>query len=101
MIYGIVAGLWGLVMMALLIQAIRLSYAIEARSEKLANRSGFPRNAMLHLTILNIGVAGDAETQAMRRKMNIFLLINLVGIVALAAAIMVFTAAPEATAPGG
>ena len=93
MVYGVVAGIWGLVMVVILIQAIRLSYRIEARSAALANRSGFPRNAMLHKTIFNIDVAGDAETQAMRRRMILLLLVNLAGMIALAGAIMLFTAA--------
>ena len=73
------AGLWGVAMVAVLISAIRLSYRIEARSEGLKNTSGVPRKAMWVHTMLNWRVARDAETQAMRRQMNIRFLIILAG----------------------
>ncbi|MGE0502917.1 MAG: hypothetical protein AB7I79_17360 [Rhizobiaceae bacterium] len=79
--FGIVAGLWGLAMVVVLILAISLSYRIEARSAKLTNRTGIPRRAMLFHTVTNIGVAGDPETQAMRRRMNLLLLVILAGFV--------------------
>lgn len=75
------AGLWGVAMVAVLISAIRLSYRIEARSEGLKNTSGVPRKAMFVHTMLNWHVARDAETQAMRRQMNIRFLIILAGFV--------------------
>ncbi|CAN7691701.1 hypothetical protein [Mesorhizobium sp. LjNodule214] len=68
-------------MLAIFIQAIRLSYRIEARSPDLTNRSGFPRNAMMFHTVTNTNVARDEETQAMRRRMNRLLLIVLAGFV--------------------
>lgn len=86
-LFPIVTGLWGLVMLAVFIQAIRLSYRIEARSPDLANTSGFPRNAMIFHTVTNSGVARDAETQAMRRRMNTLLLVNLLGFALLGAGI--------------
>ena len=73
------AGLWGVAMVAVLISAIRLSYRIEARSEGLKNTSGVPRKAMWVHTMFNWRVARDAETQAMRRQMNIRFLIILAG----------------------
>ncbi|WP_258051909.1 hypothetical protein [Mesorhizobium sp. INR15] len=72
-------------MLAIFIQAIRLSYRIEARSPDLTNRSGFPRKAMMFHTITNLNVARDVETQAMRRRMNGLLLIVLAGFALLAA----------------
>ncbi|RWQ82831.1 MAG: hypothetical protein EOS85_12220 [Mesorhizobium sp.] len=75
----VLCGVWALVMLAIFIHAIRLSYRIEARSPDLANRSGFPRNAMMFHTVTNTNVARDQETQAMRRRMNRLLLIVLAG----------------------
>ncbi|MCQ8876162.1 hypothetical protein NP945_30425 [Mesorhizobium sp. LMG17149] len=75
----LLAGVWALAILAAFIQAIRLSYRIEARSPGLTNRSGFPRKAMMFHTITNMNVARDEETQAMRRRMNRLLLIVLAG----------------------
>ncbi|PWJ86080.1 hypothetical protein C8D77_12418 [Mesorhizobium loti] len=75
----LLAGVWALAILAAFIQAIRLSYRIEARSPDLTNRSGFPRKAMMFHTITNMNVARDEETQAMRRRMNGLLLIVLAG----------------------
>ncbi|RWM69798.1 MULTISPECIES: hypothetical protein [Mesorhizobium] len=72
-------GVWALVMLAIFIQAIRLSYRIEARSPGLTNRSGVPRRAMMFHTVTNMNVARDEETQGMRRRMNRLLLIVLAG----------------------
>jgi hypothetical protein len=76
---AIVTGGWGIVMLAIFILAIRLSYAIERRSPDLQNTSGVPRKAMMFHTMFNLRVARDGETQAMRRRMNFLLLANLVG----------------------
>jgi len=73
------AGAWGLAMIAVFIGAIRLSYRIEARSPGLANRTGLPRRAMIVHTVLNRKGARDPQTQAMRRRMNALLLLNLLG----------------------
>jgi hypothetical protein len=86
------AGAWGVAMIAILIGAIRLSYRIEARSPDLVNRSGLPRRAMIVHTVLNLKVARDPQTQAMRRRMNTLLLINLAGFAVLWIAI--WAAAP-------
>ncbi|RWO89905.1 hypothetical protein [Mesorhizobium sp.] len=75
----LLCGVWALVMLAIFIHAVRLSYRIEARSPGLTNRSGFPRNAMIFHTVTNTNVARDEETQAMRRRMNRLLLIVLAG----------------------
>ncbi|WP_192182722.1 hypothetical protein [Mesorhizobium amorphae] len=85
--FYLLCGVWALVMLAIFIQAIRLSYRIEARSPDLTNRSGFPRNAMMFHTVTNINVARDEETQAMRRRMNRLLLIVLAGFVLMWAAL--------------
>ncbi|MET3582287.1 hypothetical protein ABID19_005346 [Mesorhizobium robiniae] len=77
--FYLLCGVWALVMLAIFVQAIRLSYRIEARSRDLTNRSGFPRNAMMFHTVTNTNVARDEETQAMRRRMNRLLLVVLAG----------------------
>jgi hypothetical protein len=82
--FHILTGLWGVAKIATFIQAVRLSYRIEARSPDLANSSGLPRNAMIFHTVLNWKVARDPETQAMRRRMNMLLLANLAGFALLA-----------------
>ena len=59
MVYGL-AGIWAVAMLAIFIQAIRLSYRVEARSPDLRNTSGIPRNAMLPHVVTNWKVARDA-----------------------------------------
>lgn len=85
--FYMLCGVWALVMLAIFIQAIRLSYRIEARSPGLTNRSGVPRKAMMFHTVTNTNVARDEETQGMRRRMNRLLLIVLAGFVLMWAAI--------------
>ena len=80
---SVLAGIWGLAMVAVFIMAIRLSYAIERRSAGLQNTSGVPRKAMMFHTVFNIDVARDPETQAMRRRMVKLLIINLAGFVSM------------------
>lgn len=75
-------------MLAVFIQAIRLSYRIERRSPLLQNNSGIPRKAMIFHTVTNLNVARDAETQAMRRRMLMLLLVNLAGFLLLWAGIV-------------
>lgn len=79
MSYYWLAGLWGIAMVAIFILAIRLSYRIEARSPDLRNTTGLPRKAMFVHTALNWKVSRDPETQALRRRMNFFFLLNLLG----------------------
>ena len=83
----VMAGVWGIAMLVVFIQAIRLSYRIEARSPDLMNRSRLPRKAMIFHTVTNMSVARDAETQGMRRTMNRLLLANLAGFAVMWAAI--------------
>ncbi|MER9415575.1 hypothetical protein NKI95_06255 [Mesorhizobium sp. M0306] len=92
--FYLLCGVWALVMLAIFILAIRLSYRIEARSPGLTNRSGFPRKAMMFHTVTNTNVAGDQETQAMRRRMIGLLLIVLAGFALLSAGVSLFRVAP-------
>lgn len=80
--FYVVSGLWGLAVVANLMQATRLSQMVEQRSEALANRSGLPRFARLFEIAFNRGVAQDEETQAMRAEINRRLLIIVGGFVA-------------------
>jgi hypothetical protein len=77
--FALFSGAWGVAMIAIFIQAIRLSYRIEARSPDLVNRTGLPRRAMLAHTVANRKVSLDPETQALRRRMNRLLMWNLAG----------------------
>jgi len=77
--FYVFSGLWGIAMVIVLIQAIRLSYKIEARSPELKNTSGLPMRAQMFHTVTNWKVARDPETQALRRTMNRLLLVNLAG----------------------
>ena len=61
-------------MVVILITAIRLCYRVEERSEALRNRTGVPVNANIPAVMFNWKVARDAETQALRRRMNYRLL---------------------------
>jgi hypothetical protein len=87
-------GVWALAILVVFIQAIRLSYRIEARSPDLTNRSGFPRNAMMFHTITNLSVARDEETQGLRRKMIRLLLVVVGGFVVLAVGIGLVDSTP-------
>lgn len=83
----LLCGVWALAILVIFIQAIRLSYKIEARSPELANRYGFPVNAQIFHTVTNYKVARDAETQALRKRMNTLLLVCVAGMIAMAVAI--------------
>ena len=78
------SGLWAVTMLVLFVQAIRLSYRIEARSDGLRNRSGLPRYAAMPFTATNYKVARDPETQALRRRMLMFLALVAIGFVLMA-----------------
>jgi hypothetical protein len=84
--YGFAAA-WAIVMLALFIFAIRLSYRIEARSPELKNNTGLPRNALMFHTVINWKVARDAETQALRHTMNLLLLVVLAGFILMGVAL--------------
>ena len=81
--FFIFTGIWALAMLAIFIQAIRLSYRIEARSEGLRNTLGVPQKAMMIHAAFNWKVARDPETQALRRRMLLLLALNLAGFVLL------------------
>lgn len=98
-VFYLLAGLWALVMVAVFISAIRLSYVIEGRSEGLRNTSGIPRNAMILHTVLNWRVAHDPETQVMRRRMIQRLLIVVVGFFVLFAIIRAAASVGETPLP--
>lgn len=78
-VFYVLAGLWGIAMVAVLISAIRLCYRVEERSEALRNRTGLPMRAKWLQVIANAGVARDAETQALRRRANLRFLVILAG----------------------
>jgi hypothetical protein len=80
--HALVAGFWGAAMFALAISAIRLCYAVEARSRGAAARRGLPVYANLLGVAFNFGVAQDEETQRMRKRMNLRLILFVVGLVA-------------------
>lgn len=77
--FYMLCGLWAVAMVAVFIQAIRLSYRIEARSPELVNKTGVPQRAQMFHTVTNRKVATDPETQNLRRRMNLLLLANLCG----------------------
>ena len=79
--FYIVSGLWAAAMLAVFIQAIRLSYRIEERSAGLRNETGLPRYAAMPFTVANRHVSRDEETQALRRRMLQLLALNLAGFV--------------------
>jgi hypothetical protein len=85
--FYILCGVWALFVLLLFIQAIRLSYRVEARSPDLQNRTGIPRNAMIFHTTLNINVARDPQTQTMRRRMLWFLAASVGGLALMGIAI--------------
>lgn len=86
--FFLVTAVWAVVMLAIFIQAIRLSYRIEARSEGLRNTLGVPQKALMIHTAFNWKVARDPETQALRRRMLLMLSLNLVGFVLLWAGLL-------------
>jgi hypothetical protein len=83
-LFFVFSGLWAVTMLVLFVQAIRLSYRIEARSDGLRNRSGLPRYAAMPFTATNYKVARDPETQALRRRMLVFLALVAIGFVLMA-----------------
>lgn len=85
--FYVLSGVWSVIMLAVFIQAIRLSYRIEKRSPDLVNRTGLPMRAQIIHTVTNWKVARDPETQALRRQMNRLLLICLAGMIAMAVAV--------------
>lgn len=64
------SGLFGVSIIAFFISAIRLSYAVEARSKPEGSGSSLPRYTNIWGVALNMGVARDEETQALWRMVN-------------------------------
>ncbi|RST88177.1 hypothetical protein EJC49_01645 [Aquibium carbonis] len=87
--FYIFSGLWAVGMITALVAAIRLSYRIEQRSDRLRNRTGLPMYAAMPFTVTNWRVSRDAETQALRRRMLKWLGLNLLGF-ALFGAVVLF-----------
>jgi hypothetical protein len=79
--FYVISGLWAAAMLAVFIQAIRMSYRIEQRSAALRNETGLPRYAAMPFTVTNWRVSRDDETQALRRRMLRLLGLNLVGFI--------------------
>lgn len=80
--FYVVSGLWGLAVVANLMQATRLSQMVEERSQANGNRSSLPPFARIFEIALNKGVPQDEETQALRAEINRRLLIIVGGFVA-------------------
>lgn len=78
-LFYVISGLWGVAMVANLIAATRICYAIEARSGRPLLKNGLPGYANIIPVAFNFRVARDEETQEMRWEMNKRLLIVLVG----------------------
>lgn len=72
-------ALWGVASIALLISATRLCYRIEARSGRPLLKHGLPGYANVIPVAFNVRVARDAETQALRRRMNARLIVIVAG----------------------
>lgn len=68
--FYVVSGVWAVGVLLALIRVIRMTYAIEARSGRRPLKYGLPGYANVIPVALNLGVARDEETQAMRRRMN-------------------------------
>jgi len=90
-----ISSIWALVTLGLFIVVIRLSYRIEARSKPPRRIPAFTN---FIATALNLGVARDGQTQALRRRMLFFLGVIALGFVALA--IVLGLVAPASTAAG-
>lgn len=86
--FYIFSSVWAVGMLAVFIQAIRLSYRIEHRSDRLRNRTGLPMYAALPFTVANWRVSRDDETQALRRRMLQCLGLNLAGFVLFGAIVL-------------
>lgn len=79
--FYVISGLWAMAVIANLIQATRICYAIEARSGRPMLKGGLPGFANVLPVAFNYGVAQDEETQALRWEMNKRLLMVLGGFV--------------------
>ena len=80
--FYLLASAWVLGILAVFIQAIRLSYRVD-----FTNRSGYARKALIFHIITNTNLARNTETQAIRRRMNLLLLVVVAGFVVMWAGI--------------
>ena len=64
--FYVISGLWAMAVIANLIQATRICYAIEARSGRPMLKGGLPGFANVLPVAFNYRVAQDEETQALR-----------------------------------
>lgn len=80
-VFFVFCGLWAMAMIAMFVSVTRLTYAIEARSGRPTLKGGLPGFANVFPVALNVGVAGDEETQRMRWRMIQRLLVICVGFV--------------------
>lgn len=87
LLFYLLSGACALTILAIFIQAIRLSYQIEKRSPGLINRTGLPMRAQIIHTVTNWKVARDPETQTLRRRMISLLLVCLSGLIVMAVAV--------------
>ncbi len=82
--FAILAAVWGVVTLVLFLIVLKLCYRIEARSlppGKAPRRWGY---ADIIGVSFNVGVARDAETQGLRRRMLILLALIVIGFIAVA-----------------
>lgn len=91
-LFPVVSGIWGIVVIGLLLLAVRLSYRIEKRSDPDKFKRWPIRYANVFGVALNINVARDSETQQLRRQMLIYL--ALISGLAVAFALFVIIAIP-------
>ncbi len=89
---SVLGGIPGVAIIALLLSAIRHSYAVEARSdpEKASRSFGYTN---LVAVALNAGVARDAETQALRAK--VLMRLAVIGALFAALALLAFGLAAD------
>jgi uncharacterized membrane protein len=92
-LFGTIAGLWGIAMIAVFLQAIRLSYAIERRLGKIGGW-GFPVNTNLLASAFGGRANEDSELAAMRRRLRRLLAVVVIGFALFGAAFWIF--APHA-----
>lgn len=88
-IFMTLTGLWSAGTIAALIYAVRICYQIERRSGW-RKPGSVPTYAAWIPVIFNWGVARDDETQALRRKMNLFFLGILASMVLFATFVMLY-----------
>ncbi len=91
--FYVIAGAWAFGVILALIGVTRMTYAIEARSGRPLLKNGLPGFANVIPVALNIRVARDAETQAMRRAMVRRLMVILGGFIAFGLFVLITTPA--------